>query len=172
MADVKITDNTDKFKAAMDDAVLTALEAIGIHIEGEAKRELENDPRRVDTGLLRNSITHAVSGQPAAIQSYHASYGSNRITKGKNSGKRRSASAKNAGSVGVGFYSGNAPEEPNGQEVVYVGTNVEYGVYVHEGTQRMTANRFLSNAVNRNKDQIGKYIEKSVKSSLKDLQNK
>lgn len=146
MADVKITDNTDKFKAAMDEGVLKALEAIGIHIEGEAKRELENDPRRVDTGLLRNSITHAVSGEPAAISSYSSDNGEK-----------------------SGTYSGSAPDERKGEKAVYVGTNVEYGVYVHEGTQRMAANRFLKNAVERNKDQIKEYIENTVKDKLKNV---
>lgn len=105
MADVKITDNTDKFKAAMDDAVNRALEAIGIQAEGYAKLELENSPRRVDTGNLRNSITHSVN---------------------------------------------------NDENAVYIGTNVEYGIYVHEGTVKMEANRFLKNAVEKNK---GEYVE-------------
>jgi hypothetical protein len=163
MANVKFTDNSDKFKQELAERVPVILEGIGIEMERAAKKQLEASPRRVDTGLLRNSITHAVSGQPAAIQNYHASYGSNRITKGKNKGKRRSASAKNAGSVGVGFYVGNAPEESNGEKAVYVGTNVEYGVYVHEGTVRMAPNRFLRNAVERNADQVKKYIEDGLK---------
>lgn len=105
MANVKITDNTQQFKAAMDDAVNRALEAIGIQAEGYAKLELENSPRRVDTGNLRNSITHSVN---------------------------------------------------NDENAVYIGTNVEYGIYVHEGTVKMEANRFLKNAVEKNK---GEYVE-------------
>lgn len=147
MADVKITDNTDKFKEAMDEVVLAALEAIGIHIEGEAKEELENTPRRIDTGLGRNSITHAISGEAAAISSYKAD--------------RPDASGK----IPSGTYSGTAPNDPPNQQAVYVGTNVDYMIYVHEGTQRMTANRFLKNAVERNKDQIEKYIKDGLKNA-------
>ena len=98
MAKVDITDNTGIFKSAMADAVGRALEAVGIQAEGYAKLELENNPRRIDTGNLRNSITHYTDDDTA-----------------------------------------------------YIGTNVEYGIYVHEGTVKMAANRFLKNAVERNK---------------------
>lgn len=96
---VQITDNTKAYKAAMDDAVARALEAIGIQAEGYAKLELENDPRRIDTGNLRNSITHVARAD---------------------------------------------------EDAVYIGTNVEYGIYVHEGTVKMKPNRFLKNAVEKN----------------------
>jgi len=36
-----------------------ALVSVGIEAEGNAKIEIENPPRRVDTGRLRNSITWA-----------------------------------------------------------------------------------------------------------------
>lgn len=48
------------------------------------------------------------------------------------------------------------------EQAVYVGTNVEYAIYVHEGTVNMEANRFLKNAVERNKDQIDKYIKDAL----------
>lgn len=114
MASVEITDNTDEFRRELNNRLPSILEAIGIHIEGEAKDELENDPRRIDTGNLRNSITHAVEAN---------------------------------------------------EEAVYIGTNTEYGVYVHEGTQRMAPNRFLKNAVERNEAQIKAYIEREMKSN-------
>lgn len=105
--DVIINDHSDEYKRQLVEQLPAALEAIGIHIEGEAKEELENTPRRIDTGNLRNSITHEVS---------------------------------------------------ESENAVYVGTNVEYALYVHEGTSRMEANRFLTNAVDRNKDQINQYL--------------
>lgn len=111
MADVKITDNTDKFKAAMDEAVDRALEAIGIQAEGYAKLELENPPRRVDTSNLKNNITHVVQ-----------------------------------------------------EDAVYIGTNVEYGIYVHEGTVKMKPNRFLKNAVEKNlKEYIALMVSEMTK---------
>lgn len=105
--DVIINDHSDEYKRQLLEQLPAALEAIGIHIEGEAKEELENTPRRIDTGNLRNSITHEVS---------------------------------------------------ESENAVYVGTNVEYALYVHEGTSKMEANRFLTNAVDRNRDQINQYL--------------
>lgn len=109
---VDFTDNSDKFKAELNRKIPAILEAIGIHLEGESKDELENAPRRIDTGNLRNSVSHAVSGE---------------------------------------------------EQAVYIGSNVEYGVYVHEGTVRMSPNRFLKNAVEKNEKQIKEYIERELK---------
>lgn len=128
-----ITDNSDAVKKALPEAIERALEAIGLQAEGFAKVELSNTPKRIDTGLLRNSITHAVSGKAPAIGSYSA----DKPQKGK----------KNEGS-----YSGQAPNDPDTQKAVYVGTNVEYASYVHDGTSKMAANRFLRNGIVKNKD--------------------
>lgn len=112
MMDIKYTDNSEKFKAELNRKIPAILEAIGIHLEGESKDELENAPRRIDTGNLRNSVSHAVSGE---------------------------------------------------EQAVYIGSNVEYGIYVHEGTVRMSPNRFLKNAVEKNEKQIKEYIERELK---------
>lgn len=98
--DIKLAaDNRDEVLSVLVDKIQTALEAVGLQAEGNAKLELENDPRRIDTGRLRNSITHTVD-----------------------------------------------------DNTVYIGTNVEYGIYVHEGTTYpngggMRPNRFLKNAL-------------------------
>lgn len=150
---IKVMDGWD---AQLDADIEVALEAVGLQAEGYAKLELENSPRRVDTGLLRNSITHAVSGKPTAIKGYHASYGSN---KSKKTGKRLSAKSKNAGIVKMGRYSGSAPADDKDHMSVYIGTNVEYAPYVHFGTMRMTPNEFLKNAMEKNKGKYKKMIE-------------
>ena len=49
-----VEDNTEVIQAALGDAIVTALEEIGLVAEGAAKRLCP-----VDTGRLRNSITHA-----------------------------------------------------------------------------------------------------------------
>lgn len=136
---IKVIDNTAKTKAELHAKIIQALTAIGQHIEGEAMEELNNDPRHIDTGNLRNKITNEVN---------------------------------------------------DSEQAVYVGTNVEYAVYVHEGTgifeahkkgrktpwvykdekgnwhvtRGMKPNRFLKNAMMRNKDQIKTYIEQELKS--------
>lgn len=112
----KLTDNVDLVKRSTQASINAALEGIGLHIEGEAKEELENSPRRVDTGNLKNSISHSVN------------------------------SSENA---------------------VYIGTNVNYAPYVHEGTRRMAPNRFLKNAVEHNADQLPRYFEEHLDGALR-----
>ena len=108
-----INDHSEDAKSGMQEAIARALEAIGLQAESYAKLELENAPRRIDTGNLRNSISH------------------------------------------------NVNEE---EQTVYIGTNVEYGVYVHEGTDRMEKNRFLRNAVEKNSDQYKEMLKSYIKS--------
>lgn len=99
---------------AKNAAIVKWLYEAGLHLEGEAAEELENAPRRVDTGRLNGSIASQVDeAEPAA----------------------------------------------------YVGTNVEYGIYVHEGTQRMTPNRFLKNAFERNEDQVRQNLKEALENA-------
>ena len=109
MSGVRIVDNTAEARSNKDQAVERALTAVGLFLEGEAKLEIESDPRRVDTGNLRNSITNVVE-----------------------------------------------------ETAVHVGTNVEYGIFVHEGTRHMAANRFLRNALQNNVDQIRQYLKDAL----------
>lgn len=67
---VEFIDNSEEVKSAMHDALLRALEKIGMTAEKYAKRLCP-----VDTGNLRNSITHVVDEQePAAIIGSNNSY--------------------------------------------------------------------------------------------------
>jgi len=168
MVDFKIEiveDNTEKLKQILEAESEKILTAIGMHIEGEAKEELSNDPKRIDTGLLRNSITYAVSGGHTAIRSYHAEYANNRTEKGE----RYHAGSEEATSVNFGSYSGQVPEEPNGRKAVYIGSNTEYAPYVHEGTTKMTANHFLKNAAEKNKTQVMRYIKEGFQRAVESL---
>lgn len=151
MADVEIVDHTEEYMGEVDKALEAALEAIGIHLEGEAKEELENSPHRVDTGLLRNSITYALDGEAPAISAYSGDKPS------KYTGKMPQS----------GSYSGNAPKEGGKGRSVMIGTNVEYAIFVHEGHslpngKTVAPNRFLKNAYERNRDQISEYIKKAM----------
>lgn len=58
----KIKDNTEEVLSAMEKAIERGLEAIGLTAEGHAKKETP-----VDTGRLRNSISHAVEDKAAYI---------------------------------------------------------------------------------------------------------
>ena len=55
-------DNTDEVLAALKNAKKRGLEAIGLAAEGHAKKETP-----VDTGRLRNSISHATDEEAAYI---------------------------------------------------------------------------------------------------------
>lgn len=54
---VKLTDNSSEILYEVENAKKAALEAVGLKAEGYAKKEITNFPA-VDTGRLRNSITH------------------------------------------------------------------------------------------------------------------
>lgn len=55
-------DNTDEVLVALEKAKKRGLEAIGLTAEGHAKKETP-----VDTGRLRNSISHATDDEAAYI---------------------------------------------------------------------------------------------------------
>ena len=70
--DIKFTDNSKEVLEAMQQAALRALEKCGLTAEGYAKKLCP-----VDTGNLRNSITHTVDEEePAAYIGSNAEYAS------------------------------------------------------------------------------------------------
>ena len=121
-----VSDRRDEVQKAVDEAILTALEALGVQAVGYSVQEI-TAKGAIDTGLLRNSLTYALAGKPAKKTTYHAEFGSNRHKSGKNAGKRYTARSKNAGSVNIGKpYEGNSPEYGEKNHAVYIGTNVFY----------------------------------------------
>lgn len=69
--EVNLTDNSEKVLEEFKAAVLRALERCGIEAEGYAKGLVP-----VDTGNLRNSISHQVDeGEPAAYVGTNSEYG-------------------------------------------------------------------------------------------------
>lgn len=59
---IKLTDNSDLVKAAKDEMIALALEAVGLQAEGNVVPLVP-----VDTGRLRSSITHTVEGETAYV---------------------------------------------------------------------------------------------------------
>lgn len=59
---IKFTDNSREFLAALDTALLRGLEKCGLVAEGYAKKLCP-----VDTGNLRNSITHQVDSEGHSV---------------------------------------------------------------------------------------------------------
>lgn len=97
--------NTVRIKLAINDAIVRALEEIGLVAEGAAKRLCP-----VDTGRLRNSITHALMGN----------------------------------------------------DTVIIGTNVEYGLFVHEKTHNRAGTPFLTQAVTNNAKRFESILRKHM----------
>lgn len=129
---LEVIDNTDDAMHEMMQKIERALDSIGKQAEKNAKDYLEADPRRVDTGRLKNSITHTYSNQGGFTHTY---------------------SDKNGTSYSQDIGAGDSTR------TVFIGTNVEYAVYVHEGTYKMDPNRFLKNAI-QNHEQEYKEIAK------------
>lgn len=107
IVDIKVvSDKTDAFLSELERKKPKILEMWGQQTENQAVIQIENYPRRIDTGRLWGSITHEVTG-----------------------------------------------------DSVIVGTNVEYAIYVHEGTRKMAPNHFLTEAVNKLQDQYAQMVK-------------
>ena len=129
-------DNTKEVLSALEKAIEQGLEAIGLTAERHAKK----NETAVDTGLLRNSITYAVSGKSANTQAYKSDDGSK-------SGK----------------YEGQAPEEKD--KAVYIGTNVEYAPYIELGARENQGLHFLQRAATEHTAEYKKLMEDSMKNA-------
>lgn len=100
-------DNTKEVLSALDKAIERGLEAIGLTAEGYAKKETP-----VDTGRLRNSISHAVKDNAA-----------------------------------------------------YIGTNVEYALYVELGSRGRDGKHMLKRAATEHTAEYKKLMEASMKNA-------
>lgn len=136
--DIKFIDNSNLVLRDMKAAVERALTRCGMEAEGYAK-----DLSPFDTGLLRNSITYAISGKPPAQLTYKAD-----------------KPAKD-GKIKIGRYSGNAPDDT--VKSVYIGTNVEYAVDQEIGTYKISPNPFLKPAVADHAQTYRNIIEDEMK---------
>lgn len=116
-----------------------ALTMVGMQAEGDAKIEIESDPRRVDTGRLRNSITWATLKEHSTPEP---------------------TDDNPDASDADGLDSSQAEED-----AVVFGTNVEYAYEIHEGdpSRKLAPNRFLRNAVERNYETYRKIIDDVMK---------
>lgn len=134
---VTVKDNSKEFFLRMEKALEIGLESIGTNAERHAKK----DPQMlVDTGLARNSITHAVSGKPASIGQYTADRGD-----------------------GHGSYSGTAPNDE--KKAVYIGSNVEYFPAIELGARNINARHVLQRAATEHKDEYRQLMEDSMKNA-------
>lgn len=143
-----LSDRRNEVKDKVDEAIKTALKAVGAQASSRARDEITR-VGAIDTGLLRNSITFALAGETPKVTTYHAAFGNNR----KKDGTRYTARASKAGSVNIGKPYGKAPDYGYKNNAVYIGTNVFYAPYVEMGTRnshggvKMAARPYLKPAV-------------------------
>lgn len=135
---VDITDNTPLVKESKDEAIKKALEMIGQKAEGYAKGLAPTD-----TGLLKNSITHAIGGNSPAINSYKADR------------------PDSHGEIRKGIYSGTVGSAND--ESVYLGTNVSYAIYQEKGTQHAAAQPFIKPAASNHTSEYKAIVESCLK---------
>lgn len=105
-------DNTKIIEEAIDKAIVTALDAIGAQAESHAKDYLEAH-HAVDTGRLKNSVTHQLDGDKS----------------------------------------------------VYIGTNVEYAIYIETGTStssKVGARPFLRSTATDYTDEYRNILKKCL----------
>lgn len=133
-------DNSSNADRRLQAAIERALEMAGGIVESAAK-EILTANKSVDTGLLRNSITHAIGGEYPAIDQY-----SNNAGGTSKSGKKIEEK--------IGTYDQPAPRDTGNERSVYIGTNVEYAPFVELGTSRSTAKPYLRPAVEQSKEKI------------------
>ena len=142
-------DNTAEVIKEKDEAVIRALEAVGIQAEGYVQLLVP-----VDTGLLRNSITHAIAGGKPALGQYK----SNEIHATTQVTEKAGTAGKAVSPQTVGSYTVATPKLEN--PAVYVGTNVEYAPYVEYGTRRAKKQPFLQPAIQDHMDEYQQIFEK------------
>ena len=133
-------DNSEEYKSLLSQAIRRGLRAIGMTAETHAK---ENCP--VDTGYARNSITYALSGEPADTSSYKANIG------------------KNGKPPKTGEYRGTLGKiEDN---YVAIGSNVEYFPFIEEGARGRQALHVLRKAATDHKDEYKQLLTDSIKNA-------
>ena len=138
---IEYRDNTEEVLSALEAAIKRGNEAIGMTAERHAKKKCP-----VDTGRLRNSITYALAGEETHVKSYKAN-------KKKAGEKERKTYT----------YEGTADGEKGSG--VYIGTNVEYAVFVENGAQGRTAVHFLEDAAANHSDEYKRLMEDSMKNA-------
>ena len=135
---IEYRDNTEEVLSALKAAIKRGNEAIGMTAERHAKKKCP-----VDTGRLRNSITYALAGEETHVKSYKANKG----------GKDRETYT----------YEGTADGEKGSG--VYIGTNVEYAVFVENGAKGRKAVHFLQEAATGHADEYKKLMEDNMKNA-------
>ena len=131
-------DNSEEYKSLLSQAIRRGLRDSDMPAETHAKQSCP-----VDTGYARNSITHALSGESAAVSSYKADRG------------------KNGKPPKTGEYRGTMGEIDD--NYVVIGSNVEYFPFIEEGARGRKAYHTLRKAATEHKDEYKQLLTDSIK---------
>ena len=141
---VKVTDNSLLVEKKVGDAVFRALEKMGLLAEAYAKLNLERDPRRIDTGRLRNSITHTHGYENDELREYIGT------------------AVEYA--VYVEYGTGKYVEGQMGRQTPWVYMDEEGKFHYTEG---MKPSHFLRNAARNHDDEYVEILRKEVEDALR-----
>ena len=163
---IEIQDNTDEFKKEIEEKVKTALEAVGMQAEGNAKLEIANMPPRVDSGHLRDSITHRVINENSVVigsNTYYAIYvheGTGKYATKGSTGDGWWVYVRGSTKNKISAHGKRYTEDQARRVVAYLKSK---GLDAHM-TQGMKPNRFLTNAMEKYRGEYKKIIETIMKS--------
>lgn len=129
--------NRSEVERAVEEATKKALRLVGGQAERFAKETI-SDMKAVDTGFLRNSITFALGGEGANVDSYTDDNGEQK-----------------------GHYTGTAPIDGKDEHAVWIGTNVYYAPYVEFGTTRVDPRPFLGDSIQAHQDDFEKLFKEA-----------
>lgn len=138
---IRVQNNSQLVLDALVDATERALYAIGVKaVEGSVDAisgRYDIDPA-VDTGRLRASISFITPTEKGG------------------SGQPKPANAQ----------AGDELSGSSEKNTVVVGSNVEYAEYVHNGNSKMAGRPFITEGINKTKDQMQEQAEKIFKGQL------
>lgn len=160
--EIKVKNHSRKTLSEWKNTKESSLMEIGMFLSSQAKLEIENAPRRVDTGRLRNSLTYRITPEGElligsdvfyAIYVHEGTgiYGKN-ATQG---GKTWWVYVKGSASSG-GVAKGKRYSKYQAYQVMQYLKSKGLDAYM---TQGMKPNRFLVNAVTKNKETIKTAIQ-------------
>lgn len=162
-----LTDNSGDVLKELGLDIPKGLEAVGVQADNYSKLELENNPRRVDTGRLRNSITHKVDAGDQSVTIGSALQYAVYVHEGTG------IYAPSGGTGGWWVYvlNGNGTMKGNASGKRYTEAEArrivamlhEKGLDAHM-TQGMRPNRFLKNAIEKHKDEYIEILKKYLQS--------
>jgi hypothetical protein len=134
----RIVDHSQEIINATDEAIYNAL-----YIIGAKAADYAAGLAPVDTGLLKNSMTFAMSGEEPILKKYSSDDGEKE-----------------------GEYSGAVPKDE--MMAVYVGTNVEYAPHIEYGHKTRSGKTvkgkpFLKPAIENHMDEYKHILEEELK---------